>query len=110
LRAGEIAKSTWEMLLAADGSVGKTLGLHDNAAKKKSGRRIPLHKDLRAALQDLLMWSTPKGPIVRSERGGRMTAAGVVNWFADAYRDLNLVGCSSRSGRRTFITRSRALS
>lgn len=106
LRAGEIAKATWQMLLAADGSIGKSLELHDNAAKKGSGRRIPLHNDLRAALRELLIWSTPEGPIVRSERGGRMTAAGVANWFAEAYSILNLVGCSSHSGRRTFITRA----
>lgn len=106
LRAGEIAKATWQMLLAADGSVGKSLELHDNAAKKGSGRRIPLHNDLCAALRELLIWSTPEGPIVRSERGGRMTAAGVANWFAEAYSILNLVGCSSHSGRRTFITRA----
>lgn len=106
LRAGEIAKATWEMLLAADGSVSKTLELHDNAAKKGSGRRIPLHRDLRAALEELLAWSTPEGPIVRSERGGRMTPASIVNWFAEAYRVLNLIGCSSHSGRRTFITRA----
>jgi integrase/recombinase XerD len=106
LRAGEIAKSTWEILLAADGSIGKTLELHDSAAKKKSGRRIPLHNDLRAALEDLLIWSTPEGSIVRSERGSRMTPGSVVNWFAEAYRSLNLLGCSSHSGRRTFITRA----
>jgi integrase/recombinase XerD len=106
LRAGEIAKATWEMLLAADGSISRTLELRDHAAKKGSGRRIPLHKDLRAALGELLIWSTPEGPIVRSERGGRMTPASVVNWFAEAYRALNLIGCSSHSGRRTFITRA----
>lgn len=106
LRAGEIAKVTWQMLLAADGSIGKSLELHDNAAKKGSGRRIPLHNDLRIALRELLVWSAPEGPIIRSERGGRMTAAGVANWFAEAYDVLNLVGCSSHSGRRTFITRA----
>jgi integrase/recombinase XerD len=61
MRAGEIAKATWEMLLTADGSVGKTLELHDSVAKKKSGRRIPLHNDLRAALEELLIWSPPEG-------------------------------------------------
>lgn len=72
LRAGEIAKATWQMLLAADGSVGRILELHDSAAKKKSGRRIPLHNDLRGALEELLVCSTPEGPIIRSERGSRM--------------------------------------
>lgn len=38
-----------------------------------------------------------------------MTARGVVNWFSQVYRELGLQGCSSHSGRRTFITRSARL-
>ena len=33
-----------------------------------------------------------------------MTARGVVNWFASLYARVGLNGCSSHSGRRTFIT------
>ena len=35
-----------------------------------------------------------------------MTANSVVNWFHDIYHQLGLNGCSSHSGRRTFITRT----
>ena len=35
-----------------------------------------------------------------------MTARSVVNWFHDIYQQLRLNGCSSHSGRRTFITRT----
>ena len=28
----------------------------------------------------------------------------IVNWFVAMFHDLNLEGCSSHSGRRTFIT------
>ena len=38
-----------------------------------------------------------------------MTACSIVNWFANLYRSLDLDGCSSHSGRRTFITRSARL-
>src|SRR3954468_18722989 len=41
LRAGEIAKLTWSMLLDADGRIGHRIELHDSAAKKRSGRIIP---------------------------------------------------------------------
>ena len=51
LRAGEIAKLTWDMVLDASGDVGTVIELRDHAAKKHSGRIIPIHSDLRQALQ-----------------------------------------------------------
>ena len=33
----------------------------------------------------------------------------IVNWFAKAYQAIGAVGCSSHSGRRTFITRAARL-
>src|SRR3954462_3437994 len=50
LRAGEIASLRWSMLLDADGRLSHRLELHDNAAKKRSGRTIPLNPELRRAL------------------------------------------------------------
>src|SRR5215470_739285 len=50
LRAGEIAKLTWDMVLGPTGEIGHVIELHDGAAKKKSGRLIPIHPSLRAAL------------------------------------------------------------
>ena len=38
-----------------------------------------------------------------------MTPKAVVNWFTDLYRRAGLSGCSSHSGRRTFVTRSARL-
>jgi integrase len=43
LRAGEIANLTWPMVLDADGHIANHIELHDRAAKKRSGRIIPLH-------------------------------------------------------------------
>lgn len=107
LRAAEICNLTWDMVADPEGNVGTVLELHDRAAKKKSGRRIPIHPDLRAAL---IIWRAstlrPDGPVVTSERGRRMTAVSIVNWFAEAFRAVGLEGCSSHSGRRTFITRA----
>jgi hypothetical protein len=38
-----------------------------------------------------------------------MTPLSIVVWFARAYRAVGLEGCSSHSGRRTFITRAARL-
>ena len=50
LRAGEIAKLTWEMLVDPEGDIGNSMELRDCAAKKGSGRRLPIHLVLRQAL------------------------------------------------------------
>jgi integrase/recombinase XerD len=109
LRAGEIANLTWDMVIDASGGIGVAIELRDHAAKKGSGRLIPLHPDLRAALQEWRDLSVGTGAVIGSERGGPMTPVSIVNWFAAAYRALGLNGCSSHSGRRTFITRAARL-
>jgi integrase/recombinase XerD len=109
LRAGEIAKLTWDMVLGPTGEIGQAIELHDSAAKKGSGRLIPIHPTLRTALTDWRKMTTGTGPVIRSNRGGAMTPVSIVNWFAAAYRAIGLGGCSSHSGRRTFITRAARL-
>jgi integrase/recombinase XerD len=94
------------MVLGADGLVSSTIELHDKAAKKNSGRRIPIHADLKVRLIEWHRQSRSAGPVITSERGGRMTAASIVLWFIRAYRVIGLDGCSSHSGRRTFVTRA----
>jgi integrase len=110
LRAGEIAHLTWPMVLDADGHIGDRLELHDIAAKKRSGRVIPLNPLLRAALVRWHELTAHDGYVIPSERGGGgMRPGSIVNWFARLYRELGLEGCSSHSGRRTFITRAARL-
>ena len=109
LRAGEIANLTWSMVANAAGGVGNIIELRDDAAKKGSGRCIPIHSDLRAALDRLGGRSGIDDPVVRSERGGHINSNSIVNWFATAYATLGLKNCSSHSGRRTFITRAARL-
>jgi integrase len=106
LRAAEIANLTWEMIVEPTGNVSSHIELRDHAAKMGSGRTVPINAILHEAL---VAWRTKNrdhGPVVTSERGGKMTALSIVIWFARAYEALGLEGCSSHSGRRTFITRA----
>jgi integrase len=104
LRAAEIAKLEWPMVLDATGKVGQTIELEDRIAKKKHGRRIPIHPELRSALVALQRRRFTDGPVICSRRGGHMKPNSLVNWFKSLYRELGFGGCSSHSGRRTFIT------
>ena len=109
LRAGEIANLTWDMVVDASGQISHIIELRDHAAKKGSGRLIPIHPDLADALSAWREACAGSNHVVRSERGGPMTALSIVVWFNRAYRALCLDGCSSHSGRRTFITRAARL-
>jgi integrase len=106
LRAGEIAQLTWDMVVDPAGAISIAIELRDHAAKKGSGRVIPLHKDALASWRRV---SSGTGSVVVSERGRAMTPLSIVVWFARAYRIIGLKGCSSHSGRRTFITRAARL-
>jgi integrase/recombinase XerD len=109
LRAGEIARLTWGMITDPTGDIGTVLELPDSAAKKQSGRVVPLHEELRTVLAAWRSATQVAGPVIVSERGGPMTPQSIVVWFANAYRLIGLDGCSSHSGRRTFITRAARL-
>src|SRR5258708_2017543 len=106
LRAAEIAKLTWNMVLGPSGEVGVAIELQDKIAKKRGGRSIPLHAELRVALIEARKAYNGQGTIIRSERGGPMTPLSIVVWFNRTYKALGFEGCSSHSGRRTFITRA----
>ena len=106
LRAAEIAKLTWEMILDPSGAVGDVIELRDHAAKRKHGRLVPMNPQLKAALTALRLVTETDGTVIKSERGGAMTPVSIVNFFALAYAAVGLSGCSSHSGRRTFITRA----
>lgn len=108
LRACEIAGLTWAMLLDDNGRVADVIELRDAIAKKGGGRTIPIHPVLKATLYKLLANkpASPEAPIIASERGDAMRANSIVNLFIVLCRRAGLEGCSSHSGRRTFITRA----
>jgi len=108
LRACEIAGLDWSMLTSGSGAMADSIAISGSIAKNGRARRMPLHPQLRAALAILntKTGKPRKGPVIRSQRGGHLTPGSVVNWFTALYAELGLQGCSSHSGRRTFITNS----
>ena len=105
LRAKEIARLTWWMTNDSQGEIGRTICLQDSASKGKSGRMIPLSNEVREALIEYRRTVPHAGQnVICTERSLATSPQAIVNLFHRWYRHLGFVGCSSHSGRRTFIT------
>ena len=111
LRAKEIAELKWRELLTSEGNIGDTIELTNSTSKGRSGRSIPLHTSIKANLMEILEdqrkhrnFDPRKSHVVRTERATSTTAQTIVSMFHRWYKTLGLLGCSSHSGRRTFIT------
>jgi integrase len=110
LRAKEIASLRWEMLMESDGGLGDYLNLTNQASKGNGGRKIPLNASLKSSLTDLFLlarerpYFSPEWSVIRTERSATTSPQVIVNLFSRWYTALGFVGCSSHSGRRTFIT------
>ena len=84
LRAKEIARLKWTMVIDAEGELSKAICLDDNASKGRSGRAIPIHAQLRAALMELHREVKPRPDdlVITTERSKRTSPQVIVNLFA----------------------------
>ena len=122
LRAVEIARLRREHVMDDGGDIADVINLQGRLriAKKGPGRVIPMHTDLRDHVIKLfgIVPGGPDDPLILSERAMRpnpedpadrrlvcMAPNSIVLMFGQMYGELGLAGCSSHSGRRTFITR-----
>lgn len=116
LRAAEIAGLDWDDVTDAFGNIGQPgpggalfLTVPADVAKKGHRRSIPMHPALRAALI-ALKGTTPAHltqgdqPVIRGAVVPRMTPNNMQQYIGRLYRSMGLHGCSSHSGRRSFIT------
>jgi integrase len=106
LRAKEIASLTWRMITDARGQIGQAIYLENVASKGHSGRVIPMNEELRVALAAYAETTiiASSSFLIESERSNKMSAQAIVNLFWRWYQHIGFDGCSSHSGRRTFIT------
>jgi len=109
MRAVEISKVKWQMVLGVDRNLEDYIALLNEASKGKSGgRRIPMHPDLKNAFASYVKVSppekSPRGFVIQSERSSNMSAGAITMWFYHLYKKLGYTGASSHSGRRGFVT------
>ena len=108
LRAKEIASITWSMVEDAQGNLTAEIILPNSASKGKDGGRvIPMAKVLREAMETHKNNSKNTEAhhrIIQTQRASKTSAQVIVNNFQKWFADMGYEGCSSHSGRRTFIT------
>jgi integrase/recombinase XerC len=99
------------MVTNSESQIGDVIALQNRASKGRGGGRIiPMHPDLKAALVALHrergVKAYPDWPVIHSERDRGLSPGAVAVWFHRLYTALGMVGCSSHSGRRSFVTRA----
>jgi len=104
LRAKEIADLEISMIVGSTGEIADVIALEDKASKGTSGRVIPINRVLKNLLTKLLAGRDQSDYVITTERAEKFSANAVAVFFKRIYKKLGLVGCSSHSGRRTFIT------
>lgn len=104
LRAGEIANLTIDSMCDADGEIADSIIV---VGKGRRRRAIPMHPQIRDALVRFRAAHPDVKFVAYSKRWytiKRQTTVATKAWFSLLYKSLKLDGCSSHSGRRTFIT------
>ena len=99
-------------MVDATGQVGNSINLTNSVSKgKNGGRSIPINRDLKQHLVRLFdkvskhqRFDVHTACVITTERASFASPQSVVNQFSRWYLDLGFIGCSSHSGRRTFIT------
>jgi len=111
LRAKEISQLKWKMLVNPDGDISDAIHLTDIASKGNSGRVVPLNRWIKELLIRHLSnedkradFNINTSNVITTERSNHSSPQAIVNIFRTWYKDLGFIGCSSHSGRRTFIT------
>jgi hypothetical protein len=89
--------------------VNNHINLPNSSYKGNRGRFIPLHKSIRENLELLAYkkfrtFELNSSFIIRTERSVSTTAQEIINLYQSWYLSLSLIGCSSYSDRRIFIT------
>ena len=106
LRAAEIAGLERSATQTASGDLSSEVFVGSHIAKKGKSRAVPMHPELKKALEELYE-AVPNSEYVAYSpysRTDNMTANAMTVMLYRLYKKAKLDGCSSHSGRRSMIT------
>ena len=105
LRVGELAALLVSDLLNADGSVRDQIILQPHQTKGRQQRMVYLNEKLKIELAEYVKTKDCAGYLFKTQKRDHFTSNTLQAVVTSLYRRVGLAGCSSHSGRRSFITK-----
>ncbi len=105
LRVGEVAALKIADVVGADGKIRDQIILQPHQTKGRHQRTVWLNEKLKIELQGYIGAAERSGYLFRSQKRNHFTANTLQAVVTSLYRKAGLLGCSSHSGRRSFITK-----
>jgi len=104
-RVGELAALRVTDVLAADGTIVDQLTLLPEQTKGNRHRVVFLPAKLRQCIADYLATHKTKQWLFQSQKAEKFTANTLQATMTAIYAKAGYAGCSSHSGRRSFLTK-----
>ena len=108
LRACEIASLRLHDVIDDERRVKSQFVLEKHMTKGNERQRVIVNSSLRKELQryvdSVCLNYSVNDAFIKSQKGGSFTPLTIVQLFARIYKQAGIVGASSHSGRRQFIT------
>lgn len=105
LRAKEIANLKWYNITAADGSISDKFELMSDITKGGKERELPINSELKKLLEEYRLKYPKTEKVIAFQSRTKAPDHALVMWLSRLFKKAGLIGCSSHSGRRTFITK-----
>jgi integrase/recombinase XerD len=105
LRVGELAALLVSDVVNVDGSIRDQVILLPHQTKGHQQRIVYLSEKLRTEIGEYLGNTDRSGYLFKSQKRDHFTANTLQAVVTSLYRRVGLIGCSSHSGRRSFITK-----
>lgn len=105
LRVGELAALHVSDVVNIDGSIRDQIILKAEQTKGHRGRVVWLNEKLKIELQDYIRKIDKTGYLFRTQKRDHFTANTLQAVITNLYRRAGFAGCSSHTGRRSFITK-----
>lgn len=105
LRVGELAALLVSDVVNVDGCVRDQIILQPHQTKGHQQRIVYLNEKLKIELADYVKSIDRAGYLFKTQKRDHFTANTLQAVITSLYRRAGLVGCSSHSGRRSFITK-----